>query len=95
MSENSTVLAICGGVAGVFGLLVKFIINTVFENLQTQINSLRDDSEKQEAEIITLRNMVDEWQEKYHKLNTEHGILQNRHQQLQWEFNAMKAKVNP
>lgn len=78
------------GLVTVAGMLIKFTVHSVFVSLQKQIDDLTKTSEERGKEIITLRRMIDAWQEKYYKLQSEHTALQMRHEQLQRDFERMR-----
>lgn len=92
---NEIAFAVAGslGIVGLFGVLIKFIIDAVFSSLQTQIDQLRKDAGKRELEIMRLRGMIDEWQIRYRELDSEYSLLQVEHLQLRNEFNALKQKL--
>lgn len=90
---DAIVQAIIAGGAGLLGTSVLIIKFCVFDVLQNQINQLREDKERQDKEIITLRNMVDDWQGKYHGLFAEHSVLQMKYVHLQSEFDGFRKKI--
>lgn len=91
MSDTSVIVGSAVSLVAVCGLLIKFVINAVFASLQTQITALGSAAMERDKEIITLRGMIDEWQEKYYRLSLEYSKLQSQHEQLQREFDRMKA----
>jgi anti-sigma-K factor RskA len=85
MTERIVEVIIAGG-GGLLAAAIMIIKFAVFDVLQKQITVLQDGHASQAKEIITLRKMVDEWQEKYYKLNAEYAELQVKYERIQNSF---------
>lgn len=79
---------------GLLTMLIKFVVDRVFSGLQAQVTDLQTNGQRREDEIIVLRNLIDDWQEKYYTLQNEHTALQAKHEQLKRDFDRMQSRVN-
>ena len=99
MSDVSVIVGSAVSLVAVCGLLIKFVIYAVFVSLQkqndsqqSQITALGNAAAERDKEIIQLRGLIDDWQDRYYKLQNEHTALQMKHEQLQRDFDRMREK---
>lgn len=91
--EIIILLGVVVSMVGLLTMLIKFVVDRVFAGLQAQITDLQTSGERREQEIIQLRGVIDEWQEKYYNLQVEHTALQSKHEHLQCNFDKLEART--